>query len=217
LRNVTLGSALAIALIGAPLAFADGAPAPDSTSSRPAGSESARPASDGLEHLVPELAGKPFGIEPGTRSYLHHIAVGPAFGRLGSDRLFALRVAYSPQSWLAYEGSIGHVPSHAVQGIVHMLSVIVRHPFRGRFQPYLSGGYGMTVVLPGQSLNADPVTKNTLAIGGGLEFFVRSDLALRAEMRATTVLGREQNQAGTVSYEYNEQTIGLEFYRSTRP
>jgi opacity protein-like surface antigen len=104
-----------------------------------------------------------------------------------------------------------------VHAVLHTLSAIVRRPFPGRFQPYLAGGYGMVLVFPGQSINASPVTKNALALGGGLEFYIRSDLAIRADVRRATVFGRQRDQEGIVAYEYLQETIGLSFYRSIRP
>jgi hypothetical protein len=101
--------------------------------------------------------------------------------------------------------------------VLHTLTAIVRHPLPGRFQPYLSGGYGMILVFPGQSINADPVTKNAIALGGGLEFYIRSDLALRAEVNNATVFGRQSGREGVVTYNYLQETIGLAFYRSIRP
>lgn len=177
----------------------------------------AAPSAGGVEHLVPELATRPYHLEPGVRPYLHRLSVSPGFGFLGNERLFVLRAAYNPNEWLGYEAMIGHNPSHSVQGIVHRLSAIVRRPLPGRFQPYLTTGYGMTIVLPGQSINADPVTKNSLSYGGGLEIFIRGDLALRAEMLGTTVIGRQQSSQGVVAYDYREGTIALAFYRTLRP
>jgi hypothetical protein len=75
----------------------------------------------------------------------------------------------------------------------------------------------MIMVFPGRSLNADPVTKNALSIGAGLEVYLRSDLALRGEIRNATVIGRDGDQDGLVAYQYLQQTIGLAFYRSIRP
>ena len=208
-----------IALVGA---FAPAwARADDSTSPAdraPADSSAhATPAPDGLEHLVPALAENPYHLEPGVRPYLHRFSISPGFGALGSERLFSLRVAYNPNSWLGYEGTIGHMPSHSVQAIVHSFGAIVRRPLPGRFQPYGALRYGMTIVLPGRSINADPVTKNSLAYGGGVEFFVRNDLALRAEMLGMTVIGRQQYRQGLVAYDYREETIALAFYRTLGP
>jgi hypothetical protein len=172
---------------------------------------------DGLEALEPELANAPYHLAPGQRPYLHRLSVSPAVGMFGNDNLYALRVAYSPNAWLAYEGSLEHDPSHGVHAIFHTLSVIVRHPMTGRLQPYLAGGYGMTVVLPGGAIAAQSVTKNVLTIGGGLEWFLRDDLALRGELRQATAFGHQPNHEGMAAYDYLEQTLGLAFYRTLRP
>jgi hypothetical protein len=205
---------------------ADGAELPDSAvvaATAPEPAAEAAPAQgparthDGLEALVPELAEHPYRLAPGVRPFQNRLAVSPAYGMLGSKRLFALRVTYHPSQWLGYEWSIAHNPGQSVHAALHMLSVIVRRPLPGRFQPYAAAGYGMMLVFPGQSLNAAPVTKNALAIGGGLEFYIRGDLAIRADLRHDTVLGRERDKEGTVAYDYFQQTIGLAFYRSIRP
>lgn len=172
---------------------------------------------DGLEALVPALAENAYGLAPGPRPFLNRLAVTPAFGVLGSERLFAMRVAYNPNPWLGYEAELAHNPSQAVHAIIHRLSLLVRRPLPGRLQPYVTAGYGMTVVLPGRSVNADAVTKNMLALGGGLELYIRDDLALRAEMRRSTVFGRQANREGLVTYDYAEQTLGLAFYRFIQP
>jgi hypothetical protein len=170
-----------------------------------------------LEPLVPEIAADPYGLEPGVRKYLHRLSFSPGYGNLGSERLFAFQVAYNPNPWLGYEGSIGHNPGQSVHAVLHTITAIVRRPLTGRFQPYLCGGYGMIMVYPGPSLNADPVTKNALAIGGGIEFFIRSDLALRADLRNATVFGSERDRDDLVAYQYLQQTLGLSFYRTIRP
>ena len=185
--------------------------------SRPAVARASDVAADGIEQLVPSLAANPYRLESGVRPYLHRFTVSPGFGRLGSERLFELRASYYPNSWLGYEAVIGHNPSQAVQAIVHRFSAVVRKPLPGRFQPYATTGYGMTVVLPGRSINADPVTKNALTYGGGVEFFVRGDLALRAEMLGMTVIGRQQYRQGLTAYDYREETIALVFYRTLKP
>lgn len=172
---------------------------------------------DGLEALVPALAENAYGLAPGPRPFLNRLAVTPAFGLLGSERLFAMRVAYNPNRWLGYEAELAHNPGQAVHAILHRLSLVVRRPLPGRLQPYVTAGYGMTIVLPGRSVNADAVTKNMLALGGGLELYIRDDLALRAEMRRSTVFGRQANRAGLVTYDYAEQTLGLAFYRFIQP
>ena len=213
-----LACAAALALRSEP-ALAQDAPL-DSLGTAPSQAPAAAPVvrtKDGLEALVPELAGSPIAISPGVRPYLHRLSLGTGFGTLGGDRLFFLRIGYSPNAWLGYEGSIAHVPSQSVQAILHTLNVIVRRPLPGRFQPYLSGGYGMTIVLPGRAVNADAVTKNTVEGGGGLEMYIRDDLAIRAEMRGAMVLGRQLNREGVVTYGYREQTIGLAFHRQLKP
>lgn len=170
-----------------------------------------------LEYLVPELAASPYRLEPGVRSFLHRLSFSPGFGNLGSERLFSLRVAYSPNDWLAYEGSIGHNPGRSVHAVLHSVGAILRRPLPGRFQPYLTAGYGMMLVFPGESINADPVTKNALTAGGGLEFYIRSDLALRADVSNATVFGRQYGREGIVAYNYLQETIGLSFYRTMKP
>jgi hypothetical protein len=207
------------------------APAPrDSIGASPvAQAASARPASvakavsiparrrDGLEALNPELADHPYALASGPREYRHRLSFSPGYGQLGSDRLFTARIAYNPSPWLGYEAAIGHNPGQSTHAVLHTISAIGRYPLPGRFQPYLSAGYGMVMVFPGRSINAAPVTKNTLAMGGGLEFYIRNDLALRAEMRHATVFGRERDREGVVAYDYLQETIGLAFYRSIKP
>lgn len=177
----------------------------------------AEESADGLEALNPELAAEPYRLAPGERPFQQRLSVSPGFGFLGSERLFTMRVAYNPSRWLGYEGSIAHNPGQSVHAVLHTVSAVVRRPLSGRFQPYLTGGYGMILVFPGQSLNAAPVTKNTLSAGGGLEFYIRTDLALRAEVRNATVFGRQGNRDGVVAFNYLQETIGLSFYRSIRP
>jgi hypothetical protein len=172
---------------------------------------------DGLESLRPALADGAYHIEPGPRPYLHRFSVSPAAGTLGTDQLYALRLAFSPNPWLGYESSLAHDPHHGVHAIFHTLSVILRRPMPGRLQPYLAAGYGMTVVLPGRAIAADAVTKNVLSAGGGLECFLRDDLALRYEMRQATAFGHPPNQTGMAAYDYLEQTLGLAFYRTLKP
>jgi hypothetical protein len=172
---------------------------------------------DGLEHLVPELADNPYRITSGPRQFLNRLSFSPGYGALGSERLFAFRIGYSPNSWLGYEGTVGHNPGRAVHAVLHTLNAIVRHPVPGRVQPYLTGGYGMLMVFPGQSINADPVTKNALMVGGGLETYVRNDLAVRGDVQYATVFGQQRAREGVVAYDYLQYTVGLAFYRSIRP
>lgn len=170
-----------------------------------------------LEALVPEVAGDPFHIEPGPRAFQNRLSISPAYGRLGSEAIFTLRVSYCPDSWLGYEAAVGHNPGESVHAVLHTLNAVVRRPMPGRFQPFLKGGYGMLMVSPGPSINADPVTKNSLVVGGGLEIYIRSDVAIRAESQLATVLGRERSGEGSAAYNYLMSTIGLSFYRTIRP
>jgi opacity protein-like surface antigen len=166
---------------------------------------------------VPQLANDPYRIEPGARPYQHRLSFMPGVGMLGSEPVYSLRVAYNPSSWLGYEASLGHNPGQSVHAVLHSLSALVRHPLPGRFQPYGSLGYGMMMVSPGPSINADPVTKNALTLGAGIECFIRDDLALRAEIAHATVFGSPRDGDGIVAYPYLQQTIGLSFYRTIAP
>ena len=168
---------------------------------------------DGREYLVPELAGDPFHLEPGRREYTHRLSFSPCAGRLGDRPLYAIRLAYCPSSWLGWEASLGHNPGQSVHAVAHSISSHLRYPLPGRFQPYVSLGYGMVMVFPGESLNADPVTSNVLYAGGGCEVFIRGDLALRVEMRSATVLDSASANGESFAYEYGEATAGLSFYR----
>lgn len=170
-----------------------------------------------LEPLNPELAAHPYAVAPGVRPYAARFAVSPAWGTFGSGRIYLLRAAYAPTPWLGYEGSLGHNPGSAAHAVLHSFQALVRRPLPGRFQPYASAGYGMLIVYPSQSVNAKPVTKNALTAGGGLEFFIRNDLAIRGEYRRATVFGRQRDRNGVVAYEYPQGTIGLAFYRSVQP
>jgi opacity protein-like surface antigen len=194
----------------------DGTPTPDEAIATPAPKAPAR-TKDGLEALNPDLAVSPYKLEPGPRKFTNRLAFSPGAGMFGGEPLFVARFTYHPSSWLGYEWSIGHDPGQSAQAVLHSLSAIVRHPLSGRLQPYGALGYGMILVSPGHSLNADPVTKNALTMGGGLELYLRSDLAIRGEARYATVFGREREHEGVVVYDYLTETIGLSFYRSLRP
>src|SRR3989442_7624791 len=101
LSAAILGLALAGCFAAASARADDPAPATDRA---PADSSAdAAPAPDGLEHLVPALARNPYRLEPGVRPYLHRLSISPGFGALGSERLFVLRVADNPNSWLCYD------------------------------------------------------------------------------------------------------------------
>lgn len=169
------------------------------------------------EPLVPELAGRTLSLPEGVRPYRGRLAVSPAYGNLGAEPLFALRIGYNPSQRLGYEASLGHNPGNAVHGVLHNFGVLVRQPLPGRFQPYVRGGYGMFMISPGPSINAKPVTKNALLVGGGLECYLRGDLALRAESQLVTIVGRGIDGEGSAAYRYAMTTIGLAFYRTVGP
>jgi hypothetical protein len=172
----------------------------------------ARIAGSALEPLVPEVAGHTFSLPTGPRAYERRLAFTPSVGWLGGRDLYALRLAYNPSAWLGYEIGIGHNPGRSVHALTHTLSALLRYPVPFRVQPYATAGYGMVLVFPGQSVNADPVTENVLALGGGLEAFVRDDVALRVEAKRLFVPGDDPSGGGA-TYEYAEVTVGLSFYR----
>jgi opacity protein-like surface antigen len=168
----------------------------------------------GLTYLVPGLEGAGYHVSDDTEHFAHRISFSPAYGQLGDNELFSFRVGYAPNTWLGYEVALGHNPADGLHALLHTFNLIVRKPMPWRFQPYATLGYGMLTVYPGQALNADPVTKNALTYGGGLELYIRDDVAIRGEMRGATVLGQELNTTGTVAYDYREYTIGFSFYRN---
>ena len=170
--------------------------------------------SSGRYYLVPELADGALTVTDGPRQFARRVAMSPAVGKLGGNDLFALRLAFNPNHWLGYEISLGHNPASSLHAALHTFSLQLRYPLAGRFQPYVSTGYGMITVYPGQAIQADPVTKNILAFGGGLEIYVRNDVALRGELRRAVILGQYRGQEDTVTYHYPEYTFGLVFYRS---
>ena len=143
--------------------------------------------------------------------------MSPGYGFFGSERLYTMRLAYNPDSWLGYEASLGHNPGQSVHAVLHSFSLVARRPFSGRLQPYITGGYGMVLVFPGLSVNAKPVTKNALAVGGGLEWYLRDDLALRGDLRHATVFGQQRDREGLVTFDYLQGTVGLSFHRTIKP
>lgn len=225
-RHVMALTSLVAASLASTAAFAAepdslAAPTAVDTSAVSAGSETV-PATaadsshtgNGLIYLVPSMENAGFKVTNDRNRFKHRISFSPAYGKLGSDDLFAFRVGYSPNTWLGYEVSFGHDPASSLHALLHTFNVILRYPLSGRFQPYGTLGYGMMTVYPGQAINADPVSKNALTAGGGLEFYIRDDVAIRAEMRGATVLGQQLHTEGTVTYEYREYTIGFAFFRS---
>ena len=175
--------------------------------------ESSDSVAPGLEPLVPGLSGRAFSLQPGPRPFLRRLSFSPGVGHLGNEPLYVFRVAYNPSEWLGWEAHIAHNRGKSVHALFHMLNAQVRYPVPFRVQPYLTGGFGIVLVFPGTSINADPVTKNALAGGGGLEVYLRDDLALRGEWRRTSVFARDRYTDVSTVYTYDELTFGLSFYR----
>ena len=69
---------------------------------------------DGREYLVPALADDPFSIGEGPRPYERRLSFTPGVGTLADDRMYSLRVAYNPNSWLGWEAGLEHTPGEAV-------------------------------------------------------------------------------------------------------
>ncbi len=164
-------------------------------------------------YLVPDLKDAGYRVGPGARQFERRFSFSPAVGRLGAQDLFAFRVAFNPNAWLGYEISVGHNPASSLHAVLHTFNTIVRYPVPWRLQPYVAAGYGMMTVYPGRAINADPVTKNTITAGGGLELYIRNDVAVRGEIRGVTVLGRDADSGETVAYGYQTFTVGFAFYR----
>lgn len=197
---------------GSPSRSLDLPTAPSSPGRRPGGISPGAPAP--LTPLNPDIAGAPFQLAPGPRQFLRRLSFSPGAGWLGDGRLYVFRLGFNPNPWLGYELSVGHAPGDAVHALVHGLSAQVRLPLPFRLQPYATFGYGMLLVFPGRLVNADAVTRNTLSAGGGVELYIRDDVALRSELRHRSVIGRDRNSPGNVTFDYREATIGLTFYRA---
>lgn len=203
---------LAVAALGLMSEYADAAE-PELPASAPA--DESAPAARSLEYMVPELEDKPYSLQSGPRPFLKRLSFSPGYGRLGDDRLYQFRLAFNPNSWLGWEGTVGHSPGETVHALLNTINAVVRYPLPWRLQPFVNGGYGMIMVFPGEALRADPVTKNVLAFGGGLEAYIRDDVALRFDLRSATVIG-DTDEEGTVAYQYREATLGFAFYRELK-
>lgn len=169
---------------------------------------------DGVHYLVPELEGTALHISDGKREFLRRASFSPGYGRFGEQEYFSFRFAYNPNSWLGWEIGLGHNPANSVHGVLHNFSAVLRYPLPWRLQPYVNTGYGMLTIYPGKTINADAVTKNALTYGGGLELYLRDDVAIRGEIVAASIMGRDPNGPGSASYTYRQFTIGFSFYRS---
>jgi hypothetical protein len=211
-RLRTRRGALAVAVaVAATAALATPAPAADDAADDASHRDEDRPA---RAYLVPELAEHPFALADGPRPYRHRLSFSPGFGTLGEERIFTARLGWQPTAWLGTEVALGHNPDESVHALLHTLSGLARYPLPGRFQPYATLGYGMILVYPGESLNADPVTHNVLTAGGGLEVFVREDVALRFELRDVRAFGNDPRSGAVTSRRYGESTVALSFWRT---
>ena len=92
------------------------------------------PSDDAREWLVPSLRGNTASVSEGARRFLHRLSFSPAVGRLGRRDLYAFRLAYAPDPWLAYEISLAHNPASSVHGVLHTFSAQLRWPLPGRLQ-----------------------------------------------------------------------------------
>ncbi len=196
-RRALAGLLGAAALAGAPLGAA------------------AAPAAAGraeVEYLVPALAQGRLALAPGDRPYQRRFGFSIGAGELGGQRQYLLRAAYAPRSWLAYEATVAHNPASSVHALFHDFGLLLRRPLPWRLQPYLTASYGMMIAFPGGALLADSVTRNVLSAGGGLELFLRDDLALRLDARGRRVL--HPTAGGTLVYDYADYSAGFIFYRS---
>src|SRR4029453_5791577 len=63
----------------------------------PVDAEAIHPSARGLEALVPEVAQHPYHVDAGERVFLHRFAFSPAYGSLGTQRLFTFRLPYNPK------------------------------------------------------------------------------------------------------------------------
>lgn len=169
-------------------------------------------ADDDREFLVPDMAGRGFSVEPGPRPYRDRLGFSPGIGQLGNEPYYAMRVSFNPSPYMGWEAHLGHNPSESVHALVNALHVQLRWPLPWRAQPYVSFGYGMMLVFPGRVFEADPVTENQIGAGVGLEFYLRDDVALRGEIRGTTIVGSSAREAA--DYDYREFTLGMVFYRT---
>jgi hypothetical protein len=108
----------------------------------------------GLEFINPDMAHGAWSIQPGPRPFSKRFSISPGYGSLGGNRLYTLRAAYNPNRMLGYELGFGHNPGDAVHAMLHTFNAVLRYPLPWRVQPYVTGGYGMLMVFPGQTLNS---------------------------------------------------------------
>ena len=133
-------------------------------------------------------------------------------GQLGTEPLYAFRLAWLPTPRLGFEASLAHNPSGATHAALHHLDGVVRLANLGRLHPFALAGLGTIHVFPGTAINAKSVTKLLLDCGGGTHLFVRDDVALRFEGRATWIVDQQQDHRGML--DYAQWSVGLTFFRS---
>jgi hypothetical protein len=153
------------------------------------------------------VAAAPEAATPGTLT----LALGA--GQLGTEPLYAFRLAWLPTPRLGFEASLAHNPSSATHAALHHLDGVVNLASLGRVRPFAVAGLGTIHVFPGTALNAKSVTKLLLDCGGGTHLFVRDDVALRFEGRATWIVDQQQDHRGVL--DYAQWSVGLTFFRST--
>jgi hypothetical protein len=156
---------------------------------------------------APAAAGQPLaGI-----AMPRHLALTAAAGRLGSDPIYDLRLAYYPCRRLGMEATLAHNPSGDVHAALHHVNAVALLVPHGTLRPFATAGLGTIQVFPGAALNARSVTKLALNAGAGTHVFLRDDVALRLEARSFTVLDQQEGHGG--AYHYLEWSGGLTFYR----
>ena len=139
------------------------------------------------------------------------LALTAGAGYLGSDPVYALRLAYFALPWLGMEATLGHNPSGSEHAILHYANAVARLDRPGWVRPFVTAGLGTIEVFPGTAINASPVTKLLLNAGAGTHLHLRDDVALRVEARSFTILDQQEGHRG--AYQYLEWSCGVTFRR----
>jgi len=139
------------------------------------------------------------------------LALTAGAGYLGSDPMYALRLAYFALPWLGMEATLGHNPSGSEHAILHYANAVARFDRPGHVRPFVTAGLGTIEVFPGIAINASPVTKLLLNVGAGTHLHLRDDVALRVEARSFTILDQQEGHRG--AYQYLEWSCGVTFRR----
>jgi hypothetical protein len=163
-----------------------------------------------------ELAEQPSELNPPRSSVLDdhtsHVAFSVDAGQLGQEPIYNLRLAFFPIHRLGLEATLAHNPASGVHAALHHFGALVPVGTLWRLRPFAAAGIGTIQVFPGTSVNADTVTRLSLATGGGAHFFVRDDVALRFEGRSFVVLDQQEEDRGTLRF--TQWSVGLTFYRA---